>query len=131
MTSHYMICTFSRVLKMLNWYFQTSGAIKYIRETPDKAREMFPALLLESELKKMPPSLVVTCGFDPLRDEGIAHVERLRAAGTNVKHKHYSGQLHGFVFDWAHQNEESEAARNAISEAIKTRMSEVDLADFL
>jgi len=43
------------------------------------------------------PALVVTSGFDPLRDEGNAYAERLRAAGTKVVHREFSTTVHGFL----------------------------------
>jgi acetyl esterase len=45
----------------------------------------------------LPPALIVTAGFDPLRDEGHAYAERLRDAGGRVDYVCYGGMLHGFV----------------------------------
>jgi acetyl esterase len=42
------------------------------------------------------PAYVITAGLDPLRDEGIAYVARLRREGVTVIHRHHDGQLHGF-----------------------------------
>jgi acetyl esterase len=44
----------------------------------------------------LPPTLVATAEHDPLRDEGIAYAEKLRAAGTAVTHLHYSDMHHNF-----------------------------------
>jgi acetyl esterase len=52
---------------------------------------------LAANLAGQPPAYVVTCGFDPLRDEGRAYAERLRAAGVAVEHREWPGQIHAFT----------------------------------
>jgi acetyl esterase len=50
-----------------------------------------------SDLRELPPALIVTAGFDPIRDDGLNYAAQLRAAGVPVELLHYSGQFHGFV----------------------------------
>ncbi len=49
------------------------------------------------ELGTLPPTLVITAGHDVLRDEGVELAERLLAAGVDVEHHPFPGQIHGFM----------------------------------
>jgi acetyl esterase len=49
------------------------------------------------DLAGVAPALVVVCEYDPLRDEGVAFAERLRAAGVEVRLSEYRGMIHGFI----------------------------------
>jgi acetyl esterase len=73
------------------WYTE-----QYLRSEADK-RDLRASPLLAADLSGQPPALVVTAGFDPLRDEGRAYADRLRAAGCDVVHREYPGQIHAFV----------------------------------
>jgi acetyl esterase/lipase len=50
--------------------------------------------LRAGDLADLPPALVVTCEFDPLRDEGKAYAEAMAAAGVRVRHLASRGQIH-------------------------------------
>jgi acetyl esterase/lipase/cation diffusion facilitator CzcD-associated flavoprotein CzcO len=50
--------------------------------------------LLASNLANLPPTMIVTCQFDPLRDEGDAYAEALKAAGVPVQHLRARGHVH-------------------------------------
>ena len=49
-----------------------------------------------SDLAGAPPAVVVTAGFDPLRDQGNAYAAKLVEAGVDVDHVEYEGMFHGF-----------------------------------
>lgn len=50
-----------------------------------------------TDLSGLPPAVIVSAGFDPIRDDGLDYGARLRAAGVPVESLHYSGQFHGFI----------------------------------
>jgi len=66
--------------------------------------------LLAPDLSGLPPALVVSAGFDMLRDEGEAYAEALRAAGNTVRTMRVSAHGHGFL----HMTGVSPAARRAM-----------------
>ncbi|MEO5880870.1 MAG: alpha/beta hydrolase [Caldimonas sp.] len=53
--------------------------------------------LLHTDLAKLPPALVLTAGFDPLRDEGMAYANALVAAGNTATYVCFERQIHGFI----------------------------------
>jgi acetyl esterase len=65
---------------------------------PDEAENPYAAPLRAGDFSDLPPALVVTAQYDPLRDEGEDYGERLHAAGTQCAVSRWNGMNHGFFF---------------------------------
>lgn len=59
-------------------------------------RDPRAAPLEAPDLTGLPPTMILTAECDPLRDEGQAYAERLRAAGVDTGYRCYAGMVHGF-----------------------------------
>jgi acetyl esterase len=98
----------------MTWY-----GTHYVR-TPADADDP-RASVLRGDLRDLPPAFVITAECDPLRDDGEAYAEKLRALGIRASYKRYPGMFHGFMSFPSVLPEASEAfddAGSALREAL-------------
>jgi acetyl esterase len=73
--------------KVLDWFG--------MQATDDSTDHADPRYALSSW--KLPRTFIITCGFDPLRDEGEAIVQHLLSLGTDVRHEEKPGLFHNYI----------------------------------
>lgn len=82
-----------------DYYLSTDGMRwfwdHYLGET-SAGNAPLAAILNTENLSGLAPATVITAEFDPLRDEGIAYAEKLKAAGVAVDAATAPGMVHGF-----------------------------------
>ncbi|GAS89862.1 alpha/beta hydrolase [Mycolicibacterium brisbanense] len=76
--------------RALQWYWD-----QYVPDISD--REHPYASPLQADLAGLPPAITFVAGHDPLRDEGLAYAEALRAAGVSSVTRVFDGGVHGFM----------------------------------
>lgn len=89
-------------LDSVEWYLE-----QYVDDADHGNQYAFP--LRARDLSGLPPATVITAGFDPIRDEGIAYADRLTEDGVDVEHMHYEAQIHAFVSLYEHLDDGVEA----------------------
>jgi acetyl esterase len=75
----------------MRWFFD-----QYLASA-DQASDWRVSPLRARSHARLAPALIITAGFDPLRDEGEAYARKLRDADVRVDYLCYGGMIHGFV----------------------------------
>jgi acetyl esterase len=82
-------------------YLLTTESMDYYHDhyLPDQAQDLDwrASPLLHPDLSRLPPALVLTAGYDPLRDEALQYSHRLTQAGNRATHILFERQIHGFI----------------------------------
>lgn len=68
----------------------------YLTDLSDE-ENIFVSPLRTPDLSGLPPALIITAGFDPLRDEALAFHHRLCGAGVQSLYHCFNGTIHGFI----------------------------------
>ena len=89
----------------------------YLRDEQD-GKNPYASPLLAEDFSNLPPALVITAGYDPLRDEGEAYAARLKEAEVQVEVTRYDGMIHGF-FWMPHALEQGRKAIEQVANALK------------
>ena len=69
----------------------------YLKDSGLERTDPVVSPLLADDLSGLPPALVITAGFDPLRDEGEQYAVKLREAGVTVDHRVMTSMIHAFL----------------------------------
>ena len=76
---------------LMKWFWN------HFIEDQSQANDPYVASLRAENLSDLPPALIVTAEYDPLRDEGQAYGKRLQEAGVKVTLSRYPGMIHAFI----------------------------------
>jgi acetyl esterase len=88
------------VHKLGKGYLLTEGKMHWYRDhycgkEPDK-KQPYLSPVFAADLTNLPPALIITAEFDPLKDDGEVYAKRLNEAGNSVIFKEYKGMIHAF-----------------------------------
>jgi acetyl esterase len=105
-----------------NGYFLTIDEMEWFHGNylpdSDAGSDPLASPLHAGDLTGLPPAVVVTAEFDPLRDDGDAYAQALEEAGVKVIHRRFEGLVHGF-FGFAPFSEMSRAAIGQVCEDLR------------
>ena len=93
---------------------------QYLRSSVDAANP-YAVPARAGDLDGLPPATVVTCGHDPLRDEGADYAAALDGAGVAVDHLHYPSVPHG-VLSLAGEAAVADEAFDDVAASLRARL---------
>ncbi len=72
-----------------------------------------------ARLEGLPPALIITAQYDPLRDEGDRYAALLQGAGVAVAHHRYEGMIHDFITLMSRVLPESDEALRRVATSLR------------
>ncbi|HEX6424401.1 MAG TPA: alpha/beta hydrolase [Acidimicrobiales bacterium] len=101
----------------MDWFWRN-----YVGDGDWTGPRVSPMHVPAEALRGLPPALVLTAEYDPLRDEGEAYAARLADAGVDVTVHRYDGMIHGF-FAMREMVPEGKAAVDEACEALRRALA--------
>ncbi|MCS6820515.1 MAG: alpha/beta hydrolase [Microscillaceae bacterium] len=77
--------------EMMFWFLK-----QYVPENQDRTN-IYLSPLFAKDLKSLPPTLIITAEYDPLKDEGRLYAQKLLQAGVPTTEINYLGMIHAFI----------------------------------
>lgn len=94
-------CNTQSYINYADDYFLTTERVKYyVNEyigSPKEIENPLVSPLKASDLRGLPPTYIITAGFDPLRDEGKLYADKLKSFDVPVTYQCYEGMIHAFL----------------------------------
>jgi len=70
---------------------------KHYFNTEEEMQHPYASPIFYPHLEGLPPAMIVTAQYDPLRDVGKAYADKLEEKGVEVTYRNYEGLIHGFI----------------------------------
>lgn len=77
--------------EMMDWFRS------HYFNSEEESLHPYAAPLLYEDLSGLPPAMIITAEYDPLRDGGAAYAKKLQEQGVAVEYLCYEGMIHGFM----------------------------------